>query len=181
MHESKRCGAKRGNGELCKSWAMKNGTGKCRKHGGKAGRPPIHGRYSFKLRASLKDKVQRHLADPEPMSLLSELATMRALFEDFGDKFTEGRLTKETRTHAFMMLETIGKLVERIDRIFNRDALTAAEVIYLQVALADVVLQFLPPEKITPFWNALRARTGGISDLTRTARSSKQFTYVHDD
>lgn len=40
-----RCGAKaRTTGKPCKGWAMKNG--RCRMHGGKAGRKPTHGRYS---------------------------------------------------------------------------------------------------------------------------------------
>ena len=40
-----RCGAyARTTGEPCKNWAMKNG--RCRMHGGKAGRKPTHGRYT---------------------------------------------------------------------------------------------------------------------------------------
>lgn len=34
----------RTTGEPCKGWAMLNG--RCRMHGGKAGRKPTHGRYS---------------------------------------------------------------------------------------------------------------------------------------
>ncbi len=40
-----RCGAHaRTTGEPCKGWAMANG--RCRMHGGKAGRKPTHGRYT---------------------------------------------------------------------------------------------------------------------------------------
>lgn len=40
-----RCGAKcRRTGQPCRQPAMKNG--RCKMHGGKSGRPPIHGRYS---------------------------------------------------------------------------------------------------------------------------------------
>lgn len=40
-----RCGAKaRTTGHPCKAWSMKNG--RCRMHGGKAGRKPAHGRYT---------------------------------------------------------------------------------------------------------------------------------------
>ena len=40
-----RCGANaRTTGALCKGWAMQNG--RCRMHGGKAGRKPTHGRYT---------------------------------------------------------------------------------------------------------------------------------------
>lgn len=44
-HAAPRCGAfARTTGEPCKSPAMQNG--RCRMHGGKAGRKPIHGHYS---------------------------------------------------------------------------------------------------------------------------------------
>ncbi len=44
-HGAPRCGANaRTTGEPCKAPAMANG--RCRMHGGKAGRKPIHGRYS---------------------------------------------------------------------------------------------------------------------------------------
>jgi hypothetical protein len=40
-----RCGAHaRTTGQPCRGPAMKNG--RCRMHGGKAGRKPVHGRYS---------------------------------------------------------------------------------------------------------------------------------------
>lgn len=40
-----RCGAHaRRTGQPCRAPAMKNG--RCRVHGGKGGRPPIHGRYT---------------------------------------------------------------------------------------------------------------------------------------
>jgi hypothetical protein len=45
IHRAPRCGAHaRTTGQPCLSPAMKNG--RCRMHGGKAGRKPIHGRYS---------------------------------------------------------------------------------------------------------------------------------------
>lgn len=43
--DAPRCGAyARTTGEPCKGWAMNNG--RCRMHGGKAGRKPTHGRYT---------------------------------------------------------------------------------------------------------------------------------------
>ncbi len=45
IHRAPRCGAHaRTTGQPCRSPAMKNG--RCRMHGGKAGRKPIHGRYT---------------------------------------------------------------------------------------------------------------------------------------
>jgi hypothetical protein len=45
MRHAPRCGAHaRTTGQPCMGPAMKNG--RCRMHGGKAGRKPIHGRYT---------------------------------------------------------------------------------------------------------------------------------------
>ncbi|MBK6471588.1 MAG: hypothetical protein IPF94_12930 [Betaproteobacteria bacterium] len=45
MQLAPRCGAHaRTTGQPCRSPAMKNG--RCRMHGGKAGRKPTHGRYT---------------------------------------------------------------------------------------------------------------------------------------
>jgi hypothetical protein len=44
-HLAPRCGAhSRRTGQPCRAPAMRNG--RCRMHGGKAGRPPTHGRYT---------------------------------------------------------------------------------------------------------------------------------------
>jgi hypothetical protein len=55
-----RCGAyARTTGEKCKGWAMSNG--RCRMHGGKAGRPPTHGRYTkqaLQERKEVRDMIK---------------------------------------------------------------------------------------------------------------------------
>ena len=49
-----RCGAKaRTTGALCRGWAMPNG--RCRMHGGKAGRKPTHGRYTKEAKAQRRE------------------------------------------------------------------------------------------------------------------------------
>ncbi len=72
--DAPRCGAYvRTTGQPCKGWAMPNG--RCRMHGGKAGRKPTHGRYTKgaigqrrEVRAllqSIRELVrQRELAPP---------------------------------------------------------------------------------------------------------------------
>ena len=62
--QRKRCGAKTRSGTPCQNWGMENG--RCRMHGGKAGRPITHGRYSVKHRASLQAKMNEFLDDPQP-------------------------------------------------------------------------------------------------------------------
>jgi hypothetical protein len=67
MHRALRCGAHaRTTGRPCRSPAMKNG--RCRMHGGKAGRKPTHGRYTkgaVEERRQLRDglRLLRELID----------------------------------------------------------------------------------------------------------------------
>lgn len=65
MHLAPRCGAHaRTTGQPCRSPAMKNG--KCRMHGGKAGRKPKHGRYT-------REAIERQRAVREFIRMLCEL------------------------------------------------------------------------------------------------------------
>ncbi len=142
-------------------------------HGGtNPGRPIIHGRYSVKHQQSLQEKYQRFLEDPEPGSLLSELALLRTLFQDFLDRFTDTVfIDKKTRDHAFDMAEGIGKLVERINRIFNQTALTQHDLQYLQVVLTNLLVKHIDdPEKRATFLAELRSAIG--SDRVGSIRSS---------
>lgn len=54
MHAAPRCGAHaRTTGQPCKSPAMQNG--RCRMHGGKAGRKPVHGWYTNEAKAARRE------------------------------------------------------------------------------------------------------------------------------
>ena len=65
MQLAPRCGAHaRTTGQPCRSPAMKNG--RCRMHGGKAGRKPTHGRYT-------KAAIERQRELRELVRLMREL------------------------------------------------------------------------------------------------------------
>jgi hypothetical protein len=65
MQFAPRCGAHaRTTGQPCRSPAMKNG--RCRMHGGKAGRKPTHGRYT---KAAVAERREIHAL----LGLLREL------------------------------------------------------------------------------------------------------------
>jgi len=149
------------------------GEGRCKLHGGSStGRPIIHGRYSVKHRESLQSKTDEFLNDPEPGNLMSELALARAFLQDFLDRVTEGSINKETREHLFDMIESVGKLVERISRILNQTALTQGELQFLQARLVDLVIKYIDdPNKQAAFLGELRASVG--SDRFSPARSGE--------
>ena len=81
------CGAKlRGKNAHCQKSPMANG--RCRLHGGKTPSGPDsanfrHGRYAAAFKNQLAAKFDRASADAQPLDLLPELATQRAVLEQY--------------------------------------------------------------------------------------------------
>ncbi len=151
--DAKQCKAKaKSSGQRCKKAAM-DGKDVCRTHGGLAGRPPIHGRYSVHKRASLQGKIEQFYNDPSAGDLRSELALMRALLQDYIDRFEDGMpLGADDIGRMYAMVDGIGKTVERIAKILAMTALTQAELQLLQVTLIDALSEFIPdPERQRAF------------------------------
>jgi hypothetical protein len=65
------------------------GSGPCKLHGGAT--PVRHGRYSTLKREALRDLIEKHQADPDPLNIFPELAAARALFQDFIERYDEWR------------------------------------------------------------------------------------------
>ena len=168
--QRKRCGAKTRSGTPCQNWGMENG--RCRMHGGKAGRPITHGRYSVKHRASLQAKMNEFLDDPQPGNLKHELALQRALLQDFLDRLGDPNLISiKVRVHAFDMIDAISRLVERISRILNQTALTQIEVQLMLSTFQDLLLEFIDdPDRRLEFMDKFRSRFTGDHRAIRTAR-----------
>jgi hypothetical protein len=143
------CGAKTRAGGTCQQvagWGTAHlGNGRCKLHGGKAGAPVKSGRYSLTHRQSLQEKAQAFANDPNPADLTGELVLMRALLQDYLDRFGDGsRLAYDDIERLFSMMDSIGRLVERIAKMLNATALTQAEVQYLQVRIVDLLRIYVP-------------------------------------
>lgn len=63
------------------------GEGRCYLHGGL--NPVKHGRYSTIKRERIRDLIAAHEADPEPLNILPEIAALRALFQEFIERYDE--------------------------------------------------------------------------------------------
>lgn len=152
------CGAKaKSTGQPCQRHGMTT-NGRCMMHGGKAGRPPTHGRYSVKHRASLAASVEEFRADPEPGNLLDELALMRALTQDVLARFPDGMpLPLEAVQAVSSFLTDTSKLVERIAKIESQRQLAASDVEYLLSAVADILNRFVPEHDRQRAIESLRA------------------------
>lgn len=157
------CGALTRDGDPCKSMPVA-GSQRCRMHGGtNPGRPIETGRYSVVHRAALAEKVQRFLDDPAPGDLTAELAMMRALFQEYLDRYPDGvRLPVEEIERMYSMIGAVSHLVERIARILNQSALTVAEVQLLQVTIAHLVMEYVDgSDRQIAFLDALAATLSG--------------------
>ena len=147
-------------------------NGRCRMHGGKAGRPLVTGRYSLAHRQSLAQKQAQFLADPNPADLSSELALMRALLQDYLERYA-GQMPAEEITRTFGMIEAISKLVERVSKMVNETALTQAELGILQETFIDVLCQYVPdPTKQLEAVGELESRLAGGSRHQRQANAT---------
>lgn len=145
------CTAKaKSTGEQCNRHAV-TGYSVCQVHGagsvkkGRAGGAPVTvGRYSLKHRASLAAKQAEFLADPSPGDLTDELALMRALLQDYLERYADGTsLPAQEIDRIFGMIREISQLVERIAKILTSTALTQAEVQYLQARIADLLNRYV--------------------------------------
>lgn len=98
----------------------------------------------MKHRESLASKVAQFLEDPTPGDLTAELALMRALLQDYLDRFTvDMPLPFDDITRIVNLIESVGRMVERIARILNQTALTQVEVQYLQARIADLIVKYI--------------------------------------
>jgi hypothetical protein len=167
------CGAKTRQGTACQrpaGWGTQHvGQGRCKLHGGNAGRPVEHGRYSVTRRRSLQEKIAVFYNDPATGDLRSELALLRALLQDYLDRWVDADdsvIAGRSIGHVFEMVDAIGKMVERIAKILATTALTQAELQLLQVTLIDAITEFIPePERQRAFISRI-AGTLGASPRT---------------
>lgn len=168
------CGAHKKRGGTCTQAAgwgtVHPGRGRCKLHGGaSAGRPIEHGRYSLAHRQALADKQRAFLSDPEPGNLAGEVALMRALLQEYLERYPAGvNPTEKTLVTIMGMVDQIGKMVERIAKIETTTALTQAEVQLLQARFAEIIVRYVDdPAKRSQLMDELEAAAlapGGAGD-----------------
>jgi hypothetical protein len=120
-----RCNAKlRKKDKLCRNPSGfrtdHHGSGRCYLHGGGrgTGRPPTHGRYmrysTLNINSRLKSLIEQHAQDPDPLNLEAEVVLLRALVQDFVERY-EGYIDglarlKATTDPAIQILFSKGEL-----------------------------------------------------------------------
>lgn len=187
-----KCGAKaKGTGKPCRrpqGWGTDHpGAGRCKLHGGAT--PIKHGRYSGIQREDFKARIDRFLADPDPLDLSSEVALLRAFLEDFVDRwdvifgpdgallawhesFHTGEGVPRPRqmpdfATLTVLVDRVGKMVERIHKMKTEGAISMATLMRVAEQMgADLVSaineQGIPRDQSDKLLRAVEARWRSI-------------------
>jgi hypothetical protein len=140
------CNAKTRSGTPCQrpaGWGTQHvGNGRCKLHGGNAGRPIEHGRYA----TVLPDRILKKAVifkEGDPLDIFDELAIQRALFVEYAGRFQDGiPMTVHDVETLMNFTSEIMRSVERIVKIRNDTALTGAEVAYLMARAIEVAEKY---------------------------------------
>jgi hypothetical protein len=185
----------RGKGLRCSRVAGMNtshyGTGACKLHGGNNELAIKNGRTAVLTRTVLQDKIEEFLdGDSADLTNLTiELATLRAIFSEFLENFPkyEGDLTKTEAvdygialSRAMKLTSSISTLLEKISKIEARNTLTAAQALYLQATVADILLKHISdPTNRDRAVRELTNRMSGV-DLNRIGVVQKN-TWIEEE
>ena len=153
-----KCTAHKTNGEPCNAMAV-DGYSVCRVHGAHAGRKPVTGFYSKRVRGPLAEKLREAGEIANPLDVTEELLVDKAILAQFLDQFVEGQtISAEMARQLQTMTGEIVRKACAMIRARNDTALTAAEITLVLAALREVVGEFIPPERTPAFWRRLRKR-----------------------
>jgi hypothetical protein len=109
------------------------GRSTCLKHGGRAGRPIIHGKYSKYPTKAIKDAIEEFQNDPDLRNLNDEVIILRALIANIAENDGLVGMDKEGNPmikHMTDLVDTLGKTIERSTKIetMEKGNLTLAQV-----------------------------------------------------
>jgi len=116
-----RCNAVKKNGQRCLRWAGHRtdhvGYGRCSLHGGAS--RVNHGRYSLMKHARLREKVERYENDPDPLNIFPELAMLRALAEDYLERYEETTAALLAWHHSYIARPIAAQRIEALNRMLD--------------------------------------------------------------
>ena len=127
------------------------GEGACRTHGGsvkRAGNGMVTGKGATTTRSHLKQRIDEYIESGDRENMLDltfELASLRVLLKDLIDNFPEPDADTYTSqvNRTITMIQATGSLVDKMSRIESRNSITVAQVMYLRVAVADILAKYI--------------------------------------
>ena len=159
LKDTRKCTAKaKHSQQRCCNPAV-TGYNVCRMHGaGGKSKPNLggikHGRYSRLKTKAIASLIADFENDPDPLNLMAELATARALFQDFTDRYSESTdalilwsrssdAAKPTQIlnirDAGKMVSEITRIVERIEKVRSSNAISRPELMRVLTEMSRVV------------------------------------------
>lgn len=134
------------------------GTGRCKYHGGELGTGIVHmttTRYAKVAPQRLRQQMELYASDPEVLDLTPELILLRSILSNVMEMYQDIPInTDDGRFAAKWMvdlIERIGQMVERIERINQNHILTAANAKYIMLRAIEVARAFVPQEYMDAF------------------------------
>lgn len=166
--QKKVCGArKKSDGKPCQrpaGWGTSHvGEGRCKLHGGAS--PIKHGRYS-KLSNPLGIKIQEHMEDTNPLDMIAELATLKALLERWLEKNGDEGMEAQAMTGAIPLIDGIRKTVDTIHKMQTRELLTGRE---MELGILEIVRIIGEEVKDPDTVNRIAARLSTAFDVRTEA------------
>ncbi len=151
---AKRCTAHtKATGDRCRNMAV-TGRTVCRLHGGKAGRPPTHGLYALEHQTKLAELHKDLMKLEDPLDLRPELGMLRALVQDWIDRYDQTRealllwsqsfenprpITIHDVSEGWKILEAISRVVERIEKARSQNAISRPDLVRVMQEMGRVV------------------------------------------
>ena len=171
--EGAKCGSPRQDGRPpCRMPAGSRtnhpGVGRCWLHGGNARAGPEsarwrHGLYAKVFRGRLALKFQQAATADNPLALYAELAVARTMLTDYIDRLpNQDDLSKAEAETVLAWVAQIGTLSARIVDARAAQALTRAEILFIQSAMERTIREFIPdPERQRAFVDRIRRAIPG--------------------
>lgn len=142
------CGAKlRGKDKICQKAPMANG--RCMLHGGKTPSGPDsanykHGRYAEAFKGKLAGKFQSASVDDKPLDILPELAAQRSVLDQYIEIVSsKKKMTAADAERISRLAQDVVRTATMIAKMHNDDALTAAEVQFLQAGILRLLEKYV--------------------------------------
>lgn len=112
-----RCGARNRDGSFCAAFPLRDKR-RCRRHGGRAGRPPTHGLYSRRFRRLSEEgnaRIEALAKDPDLLNLKQPVAVLAYLLEESMETLAESGNAGDDE-HRERVIERCGALADRLSR-----------------------------------------------------------------
>lgn len=134
------------------------GTESCKYHEGNAYNITT-GRYAKVTKNRIIEAMEQHRNDPDALNLIPELAMLRGSLEVFIAGTDKKEMSDKTIGLILKTVDSIGSMVDKIDKIQSRQVLTAASARLLMLRAVDIAKLYIPEEKVGDFILAWKGMT----------------------